>query len=100
MDWVTTATLESCGVLAAQGAESLGQELASLALGSLQAQFALTEALVGAKTLQEALTLQGDFARESLGSMTEGFTRLTAMSMELTQSIMSPIHARVRLNLT
>ena len=93
------ATLESCGVLAAKGAESLGLEVVSLARGSLQAHFALTEALINAETLQETLTLQGNFARESLGNMTEGFTRLTGMSLDLTQTIMAPIHARVRASL-
>jgi phasin protein len=97
---VTIAVLESCGVLAAKGAESLGKEVVSLARGSLQAQFALTEALINAKTLQEALTLQGNFARESLGNMSEGFAKLAGMSMELSQSIMAPIHDRVRSNLT
>jgi phasin protein len=97
---VMIATLESCGVLAAKGAESLGKEVVSLANGSVQAQFALTEALINAKSLQEALELQGNFARESLGNMTEGFARLAGMSMELSQSIMAPIHAQVRANLT
>ncbi len=89
------ATLETCSAIAAKGAESLGKEVVSLARGSVQAQFALTEALMNAKTLPEALTAQGNFARESLGNMTEGFAKLTGMSMELTQIFMAPIQARV-----
>ncbi len=94
------AALESCGAIAVKGAESLGKEVASLARGSVQAQFALTEALFHAKTLPEALVLQGNFARESLGNMTEGFAKLTGMSVELTQTVMAPIHDRVRAKLT
>ena len=59
-----------------------------------------TEALINAKSPQEALTLQGNFARESLGNMSEGFAKLAGMSMELSQSIMAPIHDRVRSDLT
>ena len=52
-----------------------------------------------AGSLRTAQEVIGNFARESLGNMTEGFTRLTGMSLDLTQTIMAPIHARVRASL-
>jgi len=94
------ASLERLSVLAAKGAENLGKEVVGLAQGSLQAQLILTKALIDAKTPQEALTLQGNFVRESLGNMTQGVTRLTGMSVDLTQAILAPIHGRMRTTLT
>ena len=88
-------TYAVCGAIAAKGVESLGKEVVSFARDSAQAQFALTEALMQASTMQEAIEAQSEFTRESFGKMTAEFAKLTGMSMDLTQALLKPIQARV-----
>lgn len=88
-------TYEIYGAIAAKGVESLGKEVVSFAGSSVQAQLALTEALMQANTVQEAFEAQSAYARESFGSLTTEFAKLTGLSMDLTKEFMAPIQARV-----
>ena len=75
--------------------ESIGKEVVKFARASAQAQFDLTEALVQAKTLQDAIEAHSVFTFESLDTMAAEWARLAGMSMGLTQEIMEPIHSQV-----
>ncbi len=88
-------TYEIYGAIAAKGAESLGKEVVSFAGSSVQAQLTLAEALMQANTVQEAFEAQSVYARESFGSLTTEFAKLTGLSMDLTKEFMAPIQARV-----
>lgn len=88
-------TYLACGTIAARGVESIGKEVVSFARASAQAQFDLTEALVHAKSLEEAIEAHNVFTFESLDTMAAEWTKLAGLSMGLTQEIMEPIHSRV-----
>lgn len=88
-------TYEIYGAIAAKGVESLGKEVVSFAGSSVQAQLALTEALVQATTVQEVFEAQSAYTRESFGNLASEFAKLTDLSMDLTKEFMAPIQARV-----
>ena len=88
-------TYALCGRIAAEGLADLSKEVFGFTQTSVEAQFALTQALLGATSFEEALEAQNEFTRESFSNLTAEFARLTGLSVELSQKLMEPVQERV-----
>ena len=87
----------TCGTIAAKGVESLSKEVVDFTRASAEAQFALTKALLDAKTMEDAFEAQSVFTRESFDSMATEWAKLTDMTVELSQKLMEPIQAQAKM---
>ena len=88
-------TYALCSSIAAEGLATLSQEVVGFTRTSVEAQFALTQALLGATSFEEALEAQNEFTRESFSNLTAEFAKLTGLSVELSQRLMEPVQERV-----
>ena len=88
-------TYALCGSIAAEGLATLSQEVVGFTRTSVEAQFALTQALLGATSFEAALEVQNEFTRESFSNLTAEFAKLTGLSVELSQKLMQPVQERV-----
>ena len=88
-------TYALCGRIAAEGLASLSKEVFGFTRTSVEAQLALTQALLGATTLEEAIAAQNEFTRESFSNLTAEVAKLTGLSVELSHKLMEPVQARV-----
>lgn len=88
-------TYAACGAAAAKGMETLTKEVVGFSRAATEAQFALADALLKAKSLDETLAAQRAFAQDSVSSLGANFTKLTGLSAELTQDLIAPVQERV-----
>ena len=61
----------------------------------MKKNFAVTEAILGAKDFNEVTEIQSNFARESFDSMVKNGTELTALSTELVNEVAEPVRKQV-----
>ena len=88
-------TYAQCGSIAAEGMASLSNQVFGFTRTSVEAQLALTQALLVATSFEEAIEAQNAFARESVGHATAELAKLAGLSFELSQKLMAPVQARV-----
>ena len=88
-------TYALCSSIAAEGLATLSQEVVGFTRSSVEAQFALTQALLGATSFEEALEAQNEYTRESFSNLTAEFAKLTGLSLELSQKLMEPVQTQV-----
>lgn len=83
------------GSIVVKGMEALGQELMAFTKAQVEGNVAATKALFGVKSFDEAVKLQGDFARKSFDTAVAEGTKLTEMSVKVANDAVAPIQARV-----
>ncbi|HYD31679.1 MAG TPA: phasin family protein [Azospirillaceae bacterium] len=81
--------------IVAKGAEEAGKAVAAYAQVSLEKGVATGKALMGAKTLKDVIDLQTSFAKQSFDAFMAESTRLSELSVKVTNEALAPINARV-----
>lgn len=79
----------------AKGAENVGKTWMSLTQEALENAAQTAKALLGAKTLREAVDLQSDFAKSNFDKFVAEGTKLSELSVKVTNEAFAPINARV-----
>jgi phasin family protein len=90
------AATESGRILAA-GVQDLTKHLVSTATASYEDAVATAKALGAAKSVKEAIDLQGAHAQASISKAVSEAKKLTDASVKLTEQAMAPLTARVAL---
>lgn len=85
----------ACGTAAAKGMEILAKEMVGFSRAAVEAQFALADALLKAKSLDDTLAAQRAYAEDSVSSLSTNLTKLSGLSAELTQDVIAPVQERV-----
>jgi len=78
-----------------KGAESVGKAWMSLAQESMEHAASTAKALVGVKSLREAVDLQTDFAKGSFDKIVAEGTKLSETAVKVANDAMEPITARM-----
>ena len=81
--------------LYAKGFENVGKAWYALTQETVEASAAVAKALLGAKTLKEAVDLQTDFAKTTFDKYVAESTKLSEMSIKSANEALQPINARV-----
>jgi phasin family protein len=92
------AVVQSNTVIA-KGLEEISRELMSYAQASLESAASVTKALFGAKTLQDVIALNNDFAKTSLDTFLANSTKLGDMGLKVANQALEPISARVNVTI-
>ena len=79
----------------AKGAENVGKAWMSLTQESLENAAQTAKALLGAKTLREAVDLQSDFAKSNFDKFVAEGTKLSELSVKVANETFAPLNARV-----
>ncbi len=79
----------------AKGFETFGKTWYALTQETVEASAAVAKALLGAKTLKEAVDLQTDFAKTAFDKFVAEGTKLSEMSIKVANEALEPINARV-----
>jgi len=88
------AAAESGRILAA-GVQDLTKHLVSMATVSYEDAVATAEALGAAKSVKEAIDLQGAHAQASISKVVSEANKVAEASVKLTEQAMAPLTARV-----
>jgi len=81
--------------LYAKGFENVGKAWYALTQETVEASAAVAKALLGAKTLKEAVDLQTDFAKTTFDKYVAESTKLSEMTIKSANEALQPINARV-----
>lgn len=79
----------------AEGLESIGEELMACAREAFQSATEAARGLLGAKTLEDVLKLQTDFARRNLDGLMSGTAKLSEIGCTVASETMAPLGGRV-----
>jgi phasin family protein len=79
----------------AKGAENVGKAWMSLTQEAMENAAQTAKALLGAKTLREAVDLQSDFAKSSFDKIVAEGTKLSELSVKVANEAFAPLNARV-----
>ena len=79
----------------AKGFETLGKTWMSFTQETMESGAQVAKALLGAKTLREAVDLQTDFAKTSFDKFVGESTKLSEMSVKVANEAFEPINARL-----
>jgi len=79
----------------AKGAENVGKTWMSLTQEALENAAQTAKALLGAKTLREAVDLQSDFAKSNFDKLVAEGTKLSELSVKVANEAFAPLNARV-----
>lgn len=85
------------GTIFAKGAEQISKQVAALTQNSVQSSVVTAKALMGCKTLRDVIDLQADFARSSFDAFVAEGTKISELSVKVTNDAVAPIQARVTL---
>lgn len=85
------------GAVMVKGMEILSQEIMAFTKSSIEGNMAVAKAVFGAKSVNEAVDLQTEYARKSFDQAIAEGTKLTEMSIKVTNEAVAPIQARVNL---
>ena len=83
------------GSIMVKGFEILGREMAAYTRHALEGNVATTKAVLGAKTINEVVELQNDYARKSFDQFVAESAKLTELSVKVANEAAAPIQARV-----
>ena len=90
--------IEACvaaSTIAAKGAENIGKAVMAFTQESMEAGAQVAKAVLGAKTLREAVDLNADFAKQSFDKFVAESTKLSEMTVKVSNEALEPISARV-----
>lgn len=79
----------------AKGVESVSKSWAAFAQETFEASANVAKAILGAKTLKEAVDLQTDFAKTTFDKFVAEGTKVSEASIKVTNEALEPINARV-----
>lgn len=79
----------------AKGFETLGKTWMAFTQESMENGAQVAKALLGAKTLREAVDLQTDFAKTSFDKLVGESTKLSELSVKVANEAFEPINARL-----
>ena len=82
----------------AKGAEVIGKAWMGLAQETLENAATAAKAMVGVKTLREAVDLQADFAKGNFDKFVAESTKLSETVVKVANDAMEPITARVNVS--
>lgn len=85
--------------IVAKGMESFSKEVFALAQSSLESSMNVAKAMMGVKTLREAIDLQNELSRTQFDKLMADGAKLTEMSMKVANEAIQPIQARVNVAL-
>ena len=81
--------------IAAKGAETISKAWAAFTQETMESAASTAKALIGAKTLREAVDLQQDFAKTNFDKFVAESSKLSEISVKLANEAFEPITARV-----
>lgn len=84
----------SAGNVAAKGIETINAEVIAFSKTAIEEQISAAKALMGAKTLQEFIELQNDYAKSAFEAYTAHTTKLSEVATKVTQETFAPINAQ------
>jgi phasin family protein len=87
--------LVTASTLYAKGFENVGKAWYALTQETVEASAAVAKALLGAKTLKEAVDLQTDFAKTTFDKYVAESTKLSELTIKVANEALEPINARV-----
>ena len=79
----------------AEGMEAIGKEVMAYARNSFEMAAEAATALLAAKTLDDVVQLNSDFAKASFDRMIAGSTKLSEMGVKVANEALTPIGDRV-----
>jgi phasin family protein len=79
----------------AKGAEEISKELVGYARTSLEQAASATKALFGAKTLQDVIALNSDYAKTSINEFLANSAKLSDLTVKVANEAFEPINERV-----
>jgi phasin family protein len=79
----------------AKGAENVGKAWMTLSQETMETAAQTAKALLGAKTLREAVDLQSDFAKSNFDKFVAEGTKLSEMTVKVANEAFAPLNARV-----
>jgi phasin family protein len=83
----------------AKGAEEIGRELMDYAQATLEQTAVTAKALLGARTFQDVVLLNSDFAKGSVERFLENSAKLSDLGARLATEAFEPLSARVTLTI-
>ena len=91
----TLDALVAAGTIWAKGAEAISKQVMALTQNSMQSSVGAAKAMLGCKTLREAIDLNADYARSNFDALVAEGTKLSEMSFQVANDAIAPIQARV-----
>jgi len=88
-------TIVAASTSMAKGYETIAKQLFAFNQKAAEASMAGAKALVGCKTVQEAVELQGDLARKSLDQWLSESTKISELTVKVTNEAITPINAKM-----
>jgi phasin family protein len=92
------AVVQSNTVIA-KGLEQMSREVMTYAQASLESAASVTKALFSAKTLQDVIALNNDFAKTQLDSFLANSTKLSDLGAKVATEALEPISKRVNVTI-
>jgi len=86
----------AAGNAATKGVEALNAEFLAFGKSAMEDSIAAAKAAMGAKTLQDLIELQTEFAKTSFDSYLQQSSKLGEMAARVAQDTFEPINARVQ----
>ena len=83
------------GSIYARGMEDLSKTLMSITQAQLEASVGAAKALMGCSSLRQIVDLQTDLARSHFDKIVADGSKLSEISMKVTNEALEPIQARV-----
>ena len=80
--------------LVAKGAETIGKSVMEFTKQSMEAGAQTAMALLGSKTLREAVDVNSDFAKQSFDKAVAEGTKLSEMTIKVSNEAFEPLGAR------
>ena len=85
----------AAGTTVAKGFETIGRAWVNFAQETFEAGAQVAKALLSAKTLREAVDVQTDFAKTTFDKLVAEGTKVSEISVKVTNEAAEPINARV-----
>ena len=85
----------AAGTIFAQGIENIGKGWMSFGKQSVEASVATAKAMLGVKTLREAMDLHADWAKSTFDKFVAESTKASETSVKVANEALEPINARV-----
>jgi len=85
----------AAGTTYGKGVEAIGGECVNFAKQALDNNVQVTKAILGAKSLNEVMDLQTDYARNSFEGLLARTTKVGEMATKVAQETAAPINAQV-----
>jgi phasin family protein len=92
-------TAEACmksATVAGKGLETINSEIFSYSKGAIEESIAAGKAILGSKSIHEAIELQTDYAKSAFESYVSELTKFSDLVTSTTKSSFAPLQGRVQ----